>query len=269
LGALSASVVDRADDLDEHRISPKRRDKIEREFSAKTRYLEHRGLLPPEYFRVMRKLHQYRNEAYHRDGLRPDTLQTAVRLYRYVVLVMMRDFPEPVIVRFWPPPPIPDSVSHYFDAAGQRRGSELQAEIARQMLDRVGAPDPAVVGDLSQHALSRIDSVEEALAFVADFLTSNRTSEQWDSESVLHLVQMDSYATPEGARPQSVRAPTSALRRWRNEAEALAHEQDLVVAFGRFADLEDDFEVTEELVLDKAAEVDYVISDALDRMRGK
>jgi hypothetical protein len=47
-------------------------------------------------------------------------------------------------------------VSHYFDAASLGRGLDLQAEIARQMLDKVDAPDLAVVGDLSEHSLSRI-----------------------------------------------------------------------------------------------------------------
>jgi hypothetical protein len=47
-------------------------------------------------------------------------------------------------------------VSHYFDAASLGRGLDLQAEIARQMLDKVDAPDPAVVGDLWEHSLSRI-----------------------------------------------------------------------------------------------------------------
>jgi hypothetical protein len=47
-------------------------------------------------------------------------------------------------------------VSHYFAAASLGRGLDLQAEIARQMLDKVDAPDLAVVGDLSEHSLSRI-----------------------------------------------------------------------------------------------------------------
>jgi hypothetical protein len=37
-------------------------------------------------------------------------------------------------------------LSHYFDAASLGRGLVLQAEIARQMLDKIDAPDPAVVG---------------------------------------------------------------------------------------------------------------------------
>lgn len=51
------------------------------------------GQLAGPHARVLKKLHKYRNEAYHRDQLRVSTLEGAIKIYAYLVCSLMRDFP--------------------------------------------------------------------------------------------------------------------------------------------------------------------------------
>ena len=46
------------------------RKRVSRDFSAKCDYLLELGLLPGPHARVLKKLHRYRNETYHRDHVR-------------------------------------------------------------------------------------------------------------------------------------------------------------------------------------------------------
>ena len=73
-------------------VSVSRRRKIERDFGAKCNYLHEQGLLAGPQVRVLKKLHTYRNETYHRDQLHPETLASAAKIYIYLVCSMMRDF---------------------------------------------------------------------------------------------------------------------------------------------------------------------------------
>ena len=50
-------------------------------------------MLAGPHARVLKKLHKYRNEAYHRDQLRLGTLMSAIKIYVYLVCSLMQDFP--------------------------------------------------------------------------------------------------------------------------------------------------------------------------------
>jgi hypothetical protein len=57
-------------ELREKIVPPSYRRKIDRDFGVKCDYLAGLGLLAAPHARVLKKLHRYRNEAYHRDQLR-------------------------------------------------------------------------------------------------------------------------------------------------------------------------------------------------------
>ena len=80
--------------LQEKAVPAARCKRIDRDFSAKCDYLVGLGVLAEPRARVWRKLHKYRNEAYHRDRLRLGALASATRIYAYLVCTLMRDFPQ-------------------------------------------------------------------------------------------------------------------------------------------------------------------------------
>jgi hypothetical protein len=80
-------------ELREKALTPTQRKKIDRDFGVKCDYLEGLGMLAEPHARVLKKLHKYRNEAYHRDQLRLGTLASATKIYAYLVCSLMRDFP--------------------------------------------------------------------------------------------------------------------------------------------------------------------------------
>ena len=58
-------------------------------------YLVDLGGLTEPLARVLKKLHKYRNKAYHRDQIRLGTLASATRIYAYLVCALMQNFPPP------------------------------------------------------------------------------------------------------------------------------------------------------------------------------
>jgi hypothetical protein len=78
--------------------SKARRREIDRDFNAKAKFLAEKGCLPFPQDRVLRKLHQYRNEAYHRDNVRSDTLRSAIDIYAFLACDMMQRFAPRTII---------------------------------------------------------------------------------------------------------------------------------------------------------------------------
>ena len=61
--------------------SKKRRQKIDRNFGDKVDFLVERQLLPQVVAPVLKKLHDYRNETYHRDRHRVEVIRPAVLVH--------------------------------------------------------------------------------------------------------------------------------------------------------------------------------------------
>ena len=57
------------------------RRELARSFDAKVDFMRDRGDIRETESRVLKKLHRYRNELYHRDRVRPQTVQSACLLY--------------------------------------------------------------------------------------------------------------------------------------------------------------------------------------------
>ena len=74
-------------------FSKTQRNKIEHDFDAKCALLVKEDILQPDQARVLKKLHEYRNETYHRDELRPATLASTNEIYVYLVCSMMIAMP--------------------------------------------------------------------------------------------------------------------------------------------------------------------------------
>jgi len=93
--ALAHGIGDQkyVDELRGKVFSKTQRNKIEREFNAKCDLLVRENIIDVAQARVLKKLHEYRNETYHRDELRPATLASVNRIYIYLVCMMMATMP--------------------------------------------------------------------------------------------------------------------------------------------------------------------------------
>ena len=239
--------------------------RIDRDFGAKCHYLVDLGVLAEPHARVLKKLHKYRNEAYHRDRLRLGTLSSASRIYAYLVCTLMRDFPPHGtggLIHLTPYPPA--GIMKYLDddedwGALVLDSAELQARIASRLLAQAGAALPSRVGEvLSQHFCDRLDAVKEAAGETASFFCWVTRDEGWDWKAALGLAQLDLTRLPPSDQARSAAVPIrpDQIRQWRAAGEALAAQADDLAAFAAFADLEDAFEPVEALVTELLTQVE-------------
>lgn len=173
---------------------------------------------------MLEKLHQYRNEAYHRDHVRADSIRSAVRIYANVVCTLLRDFPAPGIGIGMT---VPDGLQHHVPNPRQL-WFDLPERIAQRLLER---PDVATGSDLSQalslHLLDRLDELRGGLDEAGSFLAPEWKKDM-NSGNVLALLQTPPYAGP--------RVTIDVLDGWQRHPEHIATEPDALAAF---ADLED------------------------------
>ena len=265
-------------ELQDKVVSNTRLKKIERDFNAKCDFLGERGRLAEPQIRILKKLHKYRNETYHRDELRSATLMSAARIYIYLVCSMMRDFPVFMIgySASDPPPALASYMTENEHGPGLLGvGTKLQARIAMRLLDESGVAEPAQLGHvLSQHVCDRLTGLEKAAEESADFLCQQGEDEGWDLEAILRLVQLDPeewarVRSSADARTLDTLVHGEQIRQWRAAAQALAEETDDLTAFAAFADLEDVFESVEARVLKLAMDIDSEIQMQFDLARGK
>jgi hypothetical protein len=242
--------------------------RIDRDFGAKCDYLVGIGVLAEPHARVLKKLHKYRNEAYHRDRLRLGTLASATRIYVYLVCTLMRDFlPHGTggLIHLTPQPPA--GLLKYLDdgedwmplVLDRRKSAGLQARIASRLLAEAGVALPSRVGEvLSRHFCDRLDAVKEAAEEAASFFCWPGRDEGWDWEAALGLAQLDLPRIPSSDQARSADVPVHPehIRQWRAAGEALAAQADDLAVFAAFADLEDAFEPVEALVLQLLTEVE-------------
>lgn len=69
------------DELDSEIVSRRARKVLADKFDAKADFIRERGGIRETEARVLKKLHKYRNELYHRDHIRPQTIRSACLLY--------------------------------------------------------------------------------------------------------------------------------------------------------------------------------------------
>jgi len=251
------------------------RKKVNRDFSAKCDYLLELGLLPGPHARVLKKLHKYRNETYHRDRVRRATMESATRIYVYIVCTMMKNFTGHFMG--YPPEP-PTGLVKYLPAGvgglDLLRGKwwGLQRQIASDLLTESGITRTSQLGALlGRHVNARIDGIESLARHAAFYFCSPGEDHGWDLEAVLGLAQLvprpDLGHLPSSDEARAALGPVSSaqLTRWRDEAEALASQPDDLTAFAAFADLEDAFEPVEALMRELTGDIELRVELARAR----
>ncbi len=168
----------------------------------------------------------------------------------------------------------PTVIAKYFQGEAHV-GLEAQRQIAEALLARFDARTEAgIAQDLHDHVHARLDELEDALDFIVDFFDDMIGREKWDRQAALRSAQLPQQTdvrmmTADDFRSLDVPVRGEDLVRWRAAAERIVEAPDQLAAFSAFADLEDEFEPTEDVVLQLALEMDRHIQLEIDIARGK
>jgi hypothetical protein len=245
-------------------VSKTKRTKLERSFDAKAEYLVSEGRLDLVASRVIKKLHGYRNELYHRDRIRAVTVRTASLLYFGLACSLFEQgdrYPigDPIGQK------APPALKRYNDSenAGLMPSAAQIVGVLRQGLHL----DPASIKEtLVSHLTSRLDKIDADIAWAGEMLSG------LGPDAVVRLAQVHEKALPDslqGLLDAELRYSSEDLIRWRqavHDLEGLDHELEL---FAAFADIEDGFEPAEVLIEDLVERIDYEIEMEADILRGK
>lgn len=247
-------------------ISNRRHSRIEREFDSKADFLAERGEIDPQTARVLKKLHQYRNETYHRDQLRTEVLSSAVSIYAALTCELMRRLTPGWMTSLR----LPTNLDKYKSFMEHGPDFDSQGQIADHLEKVHGLDKPLAVGEaLSEHVVARLDEMLENIDFCLELLPAG-----WDRALALAYIQLDEpgkfrAAIGEPPKFRDSEHSLDSIAGWRRQAEELSSIGSKLGAFAAFADLEDEFEPLERMVQQEANEVDHEIQHRIDVARGK
>ena len=154
-------------------IDDKRARQIERNFGQKVRLLVDRGYLEPTLGACLDRLHEYRNEAYHKGHVRVGNLQQAVRIYFEIDCTLLADLhnPAPSLTRIWTPSELTETqptVAKYVERSpiGQANTGATMPRVVAEQLALSGQLDLRGLREDSVHYLhSQIGEMESEIDF--------------------------------------------------------------------------------------------------------
>lgn len=258
-------------DIRTRAIDAKRRENIKRFFAPKTRLLVQRGRLPAPLARVVNHLHGYRNDAFHAQTVRRESIAPATLILFDVTCELFLCLP-PGSTSYSSDEDHSWLHSYGIDSKRFLASDELIPTIVSRLRADLSIDTNAIREALSDHMDSRLTELEAMLGFIvtnataADSLESLLDVLQNWAEGRRDAMRQAGEPEPPAIRPRRTLAD---VRRWRADTLALRKIDDRLEMFGRFATIEDEFEPIEKLVLDVAADVEMAIQYEIDRRRGK
>ncbi|MEU6012283.1 hypothetical protein, partial [Streptomyces sp. NPDC047453] len=242
-----------------------RRKKIDRSFPDKIDFLVERESLPAEVEPVLKRLHEYRNETYHRDHHRVEVLRPAVIIYfdaACTVLSALRpqsvgdEGTGPELDRFLKGP------KGWHDPFG------LPERAASVLREEVGLDLEAVRDALSEHLLGRLDELEGNIQYVEEYFPNSVAGD------ALRIIQVDdsdieAIFSNEVLRSRTYPHNANDLMIWRQRAETLLTVAEKHALFTEYAAIEVGFEALERQARTAVERIDQEIQLQVDIYRGK
>jgi hypothetical protein len=241
-----------------------RQRRIENDFSVRLGYLTGSKSISFVEARVFRKLHQYRNDTYHRERFREGTVATAARLYFDLVCGLLSRFTPTISMllgrqdaeeRF-------PSLAKYFD--DEETGWLTQTSLGERVARALVPADRAVGNSLADHIVARLDQIERTAKEPLQLL-----DEDWTAEDVFRVVQLSEVNALNEVRRRRVKYRYEHIEKWRARAERLRICDSRLESFRQFAELEDEVEPIEDALEALALEVDHMVQFLIDSARGK
>ena len=160
-------------ELENETTSKARRKKVDRDFSQKVDFMIEREKLPTELGPVLKRLHEYRNETYHRDQHRLAVMQPAVVIYFDVACTVLSGHPWPNIGESEELAP---ELARYQGNPPAWQDYDLPARAATELRKDVGLDLAVVRAALRSHLLERLQGLEEDIDYVEGFIGARH---QW------------------------------------------------------------------------------------------
>jgi hypothetical protein len=250
-----------------------RRD-LARSFDAKVDFIKDHGDVQETESRVLKKLHRYRNELYHRDRIRPETVRSACLLYFDVTCALFERLTQYTITTASAHNEAPAALRK-FSARDDAAGYPTEQQIAARLRADLGIEDAGLKKILAAHLASRLDDMDETISRVGQCLfgviAEAASSGPW-RQTTIHLAQWENGNLPETIEEllaARVRYSEADLTAWRQKVADLQGVGDRLGLFAAFADIEDAFEPFEEQVTDLDVRIEHELELELDIRRGK
>jgi hypothetical protein len=243
---------------------------LDRDFAMKLRYLAWWGLIPSAYVPVLLRLHDYRNEVYHRDHVRQQTLQTSVEIYMHLTAELLRTSRPALIVST--PREVTERLAERLGVETvelRRWGFEVHTLIADRMTEGLAIDDASIADRLADNIETRLEGIEDGLELISDVSSAawRRKVTSWDA---MRMAQVEGPFWDEKTLNNATVPVTRAkYEAFRQQAASIRTAPNRLQAFTLFAKFEQDFEAFEKQVDELAMAADMEVQRQIDIARGK
>jgi hypothetical protein len=270
----NAEAIRQHDEVKSQVVSKRTRKALAAGFDAKVGFLCEQRALQETEARVLKKLHKYRNELYHRDRIRAETIRSACLLYFDLACTLFETLVQAqfsvVTVRMQAPEAL-----RKFAAPGSGSAYPTVEQIAAGLRSGLGIDDAGLGKLFAEHLTARLDDLDAAISWAVDMLFGELPegvpSGPW-RRAVIHHAQWKAKALPESLDElldAKVAYEETDLASWRQRVADLQEVKGRLELFAAFVDIEDAFEPFEELVMAFDQRIDREIQHEEDIRRGK
>ncbi|MFI9616898.1 hypothetical protein ACIHCM_35395 [Streptomyces sp. NPDC052023] len=234
--------------------SKRKRKKINDNFGDKIDFLVERTRLPGSIAPVLKKLHDYRNETYHRDQHRVEVIRPAVLIYFDAACTVLDLYEPGVLIGDGALGP---ELARFQDTRpGHHDPFEVSHRAAKQLREEVGLDLAAVRTALVDHLLGRLDDLESGLAYVEE--NSVNGAAPGDAIRIMQIEDGDIEAifNNEVLRSRKYPLTMADVKSWIERATAMEDMDDKHTLFAELAALEDEFEDLESKVREAVWRID-------------
>lgn len=236
--------------------SKTRRKRINKYFRDKIDFLVERSKLPDDLAPVLKKLHDYRNETYHRDQHRVEVIRPAVLIYFDAACTVLDHYEPGVLIGDGSLGPELSRFQGSLPGHHHPDPFEVPHRAAKQLREEVGVDLATVRTALVDHLLGRLDDLDAGLAYIDESNVNGAIP--GDAIRIMQIEDGDIEAIFDHKVLRSRKYPitTEDVKSWIERATAMEDMGDKHALFAEFAALEDTFEGLEEKVREAIWRID-------------
>jgi hypothetical protein len=238
---------------------------LEEHFRTKVNFLAEQKRLDLPVATIVKKLHRYRNDLYHRLHLRREVLEPATLIYFDVACAVLATWH---FQRSWSSAESYEDLARFGVTAHGLFQEDATTRVASQLRESVGMDVSAIRTALSSHLDGRLDDLEETVAMVRAAMPD----EYDDPDDVYRIVQSDwknELPAPSELRKHRFPVLGRKLPLWRRQVASLTDISERYAMYARYATIEDDFESFEAQATALYEAIDRLVQQAVDEERGK
>ena len=258
-------------------VEPKRIKLIDRFFDEKTKFLseDHSHMSKP-MASTLRSLHKYRNEIYHNDSVRKETIKTSAFLLFEITCALLSQL-HPGSMSYYSGKPDCDDRKTFFGrykTAGHKNGMLKDrglSIIKRSLKEGISIDINELRRVLQQTMYERINNSVESIDFVMRDGLGFKSREK--TLKMIQLIQSGTLVGPvDYKKPLREFIPKFTMKNlslWKKQIKKLDKAKNKIRLFKDFAEIETEFEELELILMNAAMELDSAIQHQIDIARGK